>query len=131
MEGVPFVGNDACAHNLLLKGRPLIMRFNTYRARHNHADGERRLSLVGELDRAFARAGCPKHRAPCDVWVRTALVIQQRVAWCPVEEQSAYRTRRAPILTSPGGPTPTNSQRTRMCGAPGYSGSAIGSSPQA
>ena len=26
MEGVPFVGNDACAHNLLLKGRPLIMR---------------------------------------------------------------------------------------------------------
>ena len=27
MEGVPFVGNDACAHNLLLKGRPLIMRF--------------------------------------------------------------------------------------------------------
>jgi hypothetical protein len=27
MEGVPFVGNDACAHNLLPKGRPLIMRF--------------------------------------------------------------------------------------------------------
>jgi hypothetical protein len=26
VEGVPFVGNDACAHNLLLKGRPLIMR---------------------------------------------------------------------------------------------------------
>src|SRR2546428_9886013 len=29
MEGVPFVGNDACAHNLLLKGRPLIMRCYT------------------------------------------------------------------------------------------------------
>jgi hypothetical protein len=28
MEGVPFVGNDACAHNLLLKGRPLIMRLH-------------------------------------------------------------------------------------------------------
>src|SRR6266478_9940544 len=27
MEGVPFVGNGACAHNLLLKGRPLIMCF--------------------------------------------------------------------------------------------------------
>ena len=26
MEGVPFVGDDARAHNLLLKGRPLIMR---------------------------------------------------------------------------------------------------------
>src|SRR5438093_3086190 len=26
MEGVSFVGNDACAHNLLPKGRPLIMR---------------------------------------------------------------------------------------------------------
>jgi len=27
MKGVPFVGDDACAHNLLQKGRPLIMRF--------------------------------------------------------------------------------------------------------
>ena len=105
--------------------------FNTYRARYNHADGERRLSLVDELDRAFARAGCPKHRALCDVWVRTALVIQQRVAWCPVEERSAYRTCRVPILTSPGGPTSTHSQRTRRCGAPGYPRSTIGSSPQA
>ena len=26
MEGVPFVGDGACAHNLLQKGRPLIMR---------------------------------------------------------------------------------------------------------
>src|ERR1700681_1648421 len=29
MEGVPFVGNDASAHNLLQKGRPLIMRRHT------------------------------------------------------------------------------------------------------
>jgi hypothetical protein len=26
-EGAPFVGDDACAHNLLLKRRPFIMRF--------------------------------------------------------------------------------------------------------
>jgi hypothetical protein len=33
MEGVPFVGNDACAHNLLPKGRPLIMRFRQLRCK--------------------------------------------------------------------------------------------------
>ena len=26
-EGAPFVGHDACAHNLLLEKRPFIMRF--------------------------------------------------------------------------------------------------------
>ena len=35
MEGVPFVGNDACAHNLLSKGRPLIMRLQQL----GHTDG--------------------------------------------------------------------------------------------
>ena len=39
MEGVPFVGNDACAHNLLLKGRPLIMRLQQVR-----------ITQPGELD---------------------------------------------------------------------------------
>jgi hypothetical protein len=31
MEGVPFVGDDVRAYNLLLKGRPLIMRYQQLR----------------------------------------------------------------------------------------------------
>src|SRR4029077_1132622 len=38
MEGVPFVGNDACAHNLLLKGRPLIMRLRQASPPHSTSE---------------------------------------------------------------------------------------------
>jgi hypothetical protein len=48
MEGVPFVGNDACAHNLLLKGRPLIMRLCQLSQRaYNAAMRSRLAHIVG------------------------------------------------------------------------------------
>jgi len=44
MEGVPFVGNDACAHNLLPKGRPLIMRLRYLSEVRSKIPTERRVT---------------------------------------------------------------------------------------
>jgi hypothetical protein len=80
MEGVPFVGNDACAHNLLLKGRPLIMRLrqlsSDYRCDHRHLPTNRdweathlNMNLASQMSRC-KQSSEPEHGTHHDLALR-------------------------------------------------------------